>query len=357
MATPELKPERTLCPSCAAEVAPGLLVCPACHSLVHSERLKRLAADAESAEKSDDPRRALMAWREALDLLPPESVQSKRIGEKAAELSRRVDALPIVPSAPRDTSTDPRGRGAWWAAAGGIGLLLWKFKFIVVFVLSKLKLLLFGLSKTTTLFSMMASAGLYWTIWGWPFALGIVGSIYIHEMGHVAALQRLGIKATAPMFIPGLGAFIRMKQYPTSVREDAYVGLAGPLWGMAAAIGCFVAWLGTGYGLWAALAEWGGRVNLFNLLPVASLDGSHGLRALNRPARWVLLAIGAVTAWFTGEGMLYIVLLVMFLRTLADKNAPAETDRRAFVQFALLLVVLALLSVAPLRMGAHAAGR
>src|SRR2546430_4861243 len=84
---------------------------------------------------------------------------------------------------------------------------------------------------------MLLSAGVYWTIWGWKFALGVVLSIYVHEMGHVQALQRYGIKATAPMFIPGVGAVVRLKQYPADRREDARVGLAGPLWGRPAAAG------------------------------------------------------------------------------------------------------------------------
>src|SRR2546426_6462832 len=43
---------------------------------------------------------------------------------------------------------------------------------------------------------MLLSAGVYWAAWGWKFALGVVLSIYVHEMGHVQALQRYGIKAT-----------------------------------------------------------------------------------------------------------------------------------------------------------------
>jgi len=97
---------------------------------------------------------------------------------------------------------------------------------------------------------LLLSASLYWTIWGWKFALGVVLSIYIHEMGHVQALQRYGIKATAPMFIPGLGAVIRLKQYPADAREDARVGLAGPLWGLGA-LAAYVVYRATGVGVWA----------------------------------------------------------------------------------------------------------
>jgi len=352
MATAERPLEASACPACGAEIAPGLLVCPACHTLVHAVSLKQLAEQAAHASREGDLRKALATWREALDLLPPHSMQSKRIGETIAALGREVDALPAIPPAPTAGSTRASGRGMGWGALGGLGLLLWKFKFVVVFVLGKLKLLVFGLSKGTTLFTMLASAGVYWTMFGWRFAFGMVGSIYVHEIGHVAALERLGIKATAPMFIPGLGALVRMRQYPANEREDAYVGLAGPLWGMAAAIACFGLWLATGYGLWAALAEWGARVNLFNLMPLGSLDGGRGFRAVSRRDRWVLLALVGAAIAATGEGMLWLVLIVGVAR--AFGTAPAATDRRAFLQFLLLIVVLSLLCVAPTRTGAHA---
>ena len=128
--------------------------------------------------------------------------------------------------------SEPAADGAKKAWSGGAiaaaALLIWKFKAVGVFLLTKGKLLLFGLSKGTTFFSMLAALGVYWTIWGWKFALGFVLSIYIHEMGHVAAMKRFGLAATAPMFIPGFGAFIRMKQHPATVQEEARIGLGGP---------------------------------------------------------------------------------------------------------------------------------
>src|SRR5256885_5819705 len=108
------------------------------------------------------------------------------------------------------------------------------------------------------------------------FAFGLVLSIYIHEMGHVQALQRYGIKATAPMFIPGFGAVIRLKQYPADAREDARVGLAGPLWGLGAALAAYAVYRATGVGVWGAIAHMGALVNLFNLVPVWQLDGARG---------------------------------------------------------------------------------
>ena len=89
-----------------------------------------------------------------------------------------------------------------------------KFKWVLLFLLTKAKVLLIGLTQVKTVLSMAVALGVYATIYGWQFALGLVVSIYIHEMGHVVWLRRYGIPATAPMFIPGLGAFVRLKRIP-----------------------------------------------------------------------------------------------------------------------------------------------
>lgn len=54
------------------------------------------------------------------------------------------------------------------------------------------------------------------------------------------------------------------------------MGLAGPLWGLAAAIAAALAYLATDAPIWAAIARFGAWINLFNLLPVWQLDGSRG---------------------------------------------------------------------------------
>ena len=39
-------------------------------------------------------------------------------------------------------------------------------------------------------------------------------------------LRRYGIRASAPTFIPGFGALVRLKQMPASPRENARIGLS-----------------------------------------------------------------------------------------------------------------------------------
>ncbi len=185
---------------------------------------------------------------------------------------------------------------------------------------------------------MALSFGVYWAAFGWPFAAGLIVSLYIHEMGHVAALRHFGIRASLPMFLPGIGAVVRLQQHPASAVEDARVGLAGPLWGMGAAIAAWLAFLGGGWPLLAAIARFGAWINLFNLLPIWQLDGGRAFRALSRGQRFAAaVAMGALWLW-TREGLLILLGIVALLRVFGE--TPAEEDRKAVFQYLLLLIVL-----------------
>ena len=159
-----------------------------------------------------------------------------------------------------------------------------------VLLLSKLKFLLLGLTKASTFVSMFAFFGVYWSIYGWPLALGLVFSIYIHEMGHVAMLSRCGIAASAPMFIPGIGALVQLKQRVEDPLTDAKIGLAGPMWGLGAAIVALVVYELSHAKIWLAIAQLTAFLNLFNLTPIWQLDGSRGVHVLARWERWALVA-------------------------------------------------------------------
>ena len=311
-----------VCTGCGAELGPSALACPACGALVHAEDLKRLASEAEASAARGDPSAALAAWRSTLDLLPPNTRQHAQIAARVLELSRAIDAAP--------KQAKPSSARSKWIAGGGAALL---------FLVTKGKFLLLGLTKMSTLFSLFLSLGVYWTAFGWKFAAGLIASLYVHEIGHVASLARYGIKASAPMFVPGLGALVRLKQYPADAREDARVGLAGPLWGLGASIAFLAAGLWGEWAICLSIAHVGAWINLFNLLPVWQLDGSRGFRALSRAQRWFAVAsVGAAYA-MSGDGILVLLLLVAGWRALA-KEAPLEGDRRAAIEYAVLVILL-----------------
>jgi hypothetical protein len=77
---------------------------------------------------------------------------------------------PEAQSPPAPTSG--KARAGSLAGLGAIGLLLWKFKFIAAFVLTKAKFLFLGLTKASTFLSMFLSLGVYWAAFGWKFAWG-----------------------------------------------------------------------------------------------------------------------------------------------------------------------------------------
>jgi Zn-dependent protease len=343
--TTQSAPAFTICPKCGTQVVSGFLICPVCKWLVHSGELKRLSAEAEKAEHAEQLMEAQEWWQKCLGLLPPEARQHQVISLRLDELAKRAAATP-------DGKSKSVGVGGgvklprwllWLGPLVPIGVLLLKFKVVVILVLTKAKFLLLGLTKASTFFSMIASLGLYWTAWGWKFALGLVVSIYIHEMGHVAALRRLGIPASAPMFIPGVGAVVLLKRHVANPRDDARIGLAGPIWGLVAALGCFLVYKVTDAGIWSALAHVGGWITLFNLIPVWQLDGSRGFHAMSKLQRWLVVALIA-GIWLVGSDGLFLLLLIgAIYRTTMTKAEEASGDWEAFSVYAGLVVVSAML--------------
>ena len=323
--------EALACRDCAAPLNLGALACGKCRALVHKEELQTLAARASEATARGDISSALEAWRGALDLLPRESGQYAKIHSRVQELSTKLDQPPAKP------------RGKLAAGAGAIGLLLWKLKSVALWLFAIGKPLLLGLTKLPTLLSMAISVGVYWHFWGLKFAVGLIACIYVHEVGHVVALRRYGIAATAPMFIPGLGALVRLKQYPVDAREDANVGLAGPLWGLGASCAAITAGFIFHAPSLIAVGRFSAIINLFNLIPLGSLDGGRGFRALDKRGRQIATAVIALAWMTTRESMLVLLLIVAALRLLGE--APEKGDRPALIEYVLLVASLAALTL------------
>jgi Zn-dependent protease len=255
-------------------------------------------------------------------------------------MDRDVHWLPPVPPGPTAAPAPPDtpkavGHGSPWGEPSGhgpfeperrpllkrllgglavVGALLVKF----AGALKGLLLLLPKLKLLTTSASMLVSVAAYSLIWGWSFAVGFVVLLFVHEMGHVIQLRREGIKASAPMFIPFLGAVVAAKSLGRNALAEARVGLAGPVLGSLGALVLVPLYHATGNELWRALAFTGFFLNLFNLLPVVPLDGGRAMAAM-APWMWFLGFAGLVAVALLFHNPI-ILLILLF--------AAMETWRR-----------------------------
>ena len=133
--------------------------------LVHKEELERLAGGGRAGQDGD-PAREVAAWRQALELLPPSRVSTRRSPRRWRRSPARLEEVRTTLAGGHRVGE--RGAGWRWAGLGGIGLLAWKLKAVLLFVLTKGKLLALGLTKSGTTLSMLFAFGVYWTAFGWP---------------------------------------------------------------------------------------------------------------------------------------------------------------------------------------------
>jgi Zn-dependent protease len=201
----------------------------------------------------------------------------------------RVTWLPPGAPAPEPAPAPPERTGLkrlLWPLAAGLGLVV-KYGKVALLAAGKLKLL-------TTSGSMLVSVAAYSLIWGWRFAVGFVLLLLVHELGHVIQLRREGVPASAPLFIPFLGAVVAAKSLGRDAAAEARVGLAGPVLGTLGTIGVLAAAESADSDLLRALAFTGFFLNLFNLVPLTPLDGGRAMAAMS-PWMWfvgLFLAVG-----------------------------------------------------------------
>jgi Zn-dependent protease len=218
-------------------------------------------------------------------------------------------------------------------------------------VLLKFGAILYKLKVVTVIGSMIVSIGAYALLGGWWFGVGLVGLIFVHEMGHVLALRRQGVPASAPLFIPFMGAVIGMKKMPEDAWHEAEVALAGPLLG---SIGAAAVWAAGSYyhsHFLVALAFVGFFLNLFNLIPVVPLDGGRAVAALH-PAIWLLGLIGLVVLTILRPSPLLPVIILIggleLWRRWKSRNLPAFASYYRVTRWQRAAVATAYLGLAAL---------
>lgn len=158
--------------------------------------------------------------------------------------------------------------------------------------------------------SMLISVFTYGFIYGWRYAVGFVGLLFAHELGHYFAAQQRGLSVGMPTFIPFVGAWIELEEQPMNAETEAFVGLAGPMLGSAAAFAVYLLAQDSGSKLLLALAYSGFMLNLFNLIPLSPLDGGRIVGVIS-PKIWFVgipLLIG-VFFWHPSPMLLIVAAL------------------------------------------------
>ena len=276
-------------------------------------------------EERGEAAAAREVWLQALALLPSESTQAEWIRGNVQRLERAVANVPA--------------RGTWIGKLGPLAplvLLLAKGKFLLA--LFKLKFIL----------SLAAFVAVYWGLYGLRFGVGFAILILVHEMGHFIEIKRRGLPAEMPVFLPGLGAYVRWTALGVSTKTRALVSLAGPMAGCLGAAVCALIWAKTGDALWLGLASLSAMLNVLNLIPIWVLDGSQAIIALNRNERIVLSAAAVLMAAYFSQPLFLLVAAGAAYR-LFTKDIPQAPSHAATAYYLIVLTALGyLIALAPL---------
>lgn len=261
-------------------------------------------------------------WAAALRLLTPGSAQARGVEREIAKLDARI-------------SPPPRKKD-WKKRLGPVG--------VAIAAIAKYKTLaLVLLTKGKFLIGILAFVGVYWSLFGKWFAIGLTGSVLIHEMGHYLMVRRYGFSAQLPMFLPGFGAYVKWNGANVDVGVRAQISLAGPLFGFLSGLIAYGIFLSTGHGVWLAVAQFAGWLNLLNLIPIAFFDGGSAMTALGAQGRLAVLLVCLVLFVMLHDWVFVFVALGTGYR-LWKRDFPAEPRQGMAYYFIALIVANGFLS-------------
>ena len=170
----------------------------------------------------------------------------------------------------------------------------------------------------------------------------MTGLILVHESGHALVMKKLGIPFSPMVFIPfvriyipffyscmyvklidlmiyfssyqihhQMGAAVAMRKMPKDAYQEAQVAFGGPVLGSLGALAVSGAAHVMDSSLLFALADFGFMINLFNLIPLGSLDGGRICGAVSPYAGLVGLGLGGTMAYngMISNPIFYLILL------------------------------------------------
>ena len=183
----------------------------------------------------------------------------------------------------------------------------------------------------------------YALLFSWEFALVLIASLLFHEMGHMWAMRRYGMKTKGIYLIPFLGAAAVAEDRFPSRKAETVIALMGPLWGFAMATATFGAYFATEEPLFAALAGWMAMLNLFNLLPINPLDGGRVMKSIAYSVSsrlgtlflWFGIAAGFYAAWHFRIALLWLLIIAGVIELLGEHRRIRRVQDREKVLAAL----------------------
>ena len=97
-----------------------------------------------------------------------------------------------------------------------------------------------GQNPLWALVSTLLLGGLIWYLSGsWIIAVAAIWGLFVHEYGHVLAMNALGMGPARIYIIPFFGGLAKSQRLPQSEWHGVLVSLAGPAFGLLAAIPFF----------------------------------------------------------------------------------------------------------------------
>ncbi len=319
------------CPSCSHWLPEGTLACPDCQTLTYGRHLSDLARTAQQLEVEGKWPEARERWQSTLAWLPENTEQATTIHGHISTINARLHA-------------EDERKAKWTKRLGPFAP--------VFFFLLKAKSALFLLFKLKFFLGLFGFFALYWALAGWRFALGATLCIFVHEMGHFVAVKRRGLKAELPMFIPGMGAYVKWYAMGVSREDLAAIALAGPTYGLGAAALCAALAFTTHSYVFLIIANFAAWINLFNLTPIMGFDGAQATYALSRVQRILLTATSLLFFGLTladsnpnraGTQWVFLIVAAGMGWRCFTNDAPETPHTRTLVMFLSLLLLLGFL--------------
>jgi putative peptide zinc metalloprotease protein len=128
--------------------------------------------------------------------------------------------------------------------------------------------------------SYVVSFAVYTAIFNWKLAAILTIGISFHECGHLLAAHHCKMKTKGWFLIPFFGGISLIQGSYRKYSDQAFIALAGPGAGLLLTAICYLFFWITGFPMLGNAALWLGIMNVFNLIPLAMIDGGQLLESI-----------------------------------------------------------------------------